>query len=309
MSTRALLSLSALCLLLPLASAQAAALVVFSSDQSATLHLDGQKTGFLGKNQQLTLEVAPAGTHELRLVSMGGVPLHSGSFEVPAAGELSVRWEAGQLAVQLGAATPEQVVPTAGRATSDEAAESAASSGSKAISGARTATTAAGVLLPGSAAVSAASSAASIASAAASAARGVRAIRSARSDDGAEGGSSGYARGDSTELSDVASSSLTHAQASAGAQGVAHMASVTFSLPAGQEALVYIDGQLVAKLTGGITQCTVQVLPGLRSVIIRDGSGSAMLHKGYLTSTAGYVFEVSFSHSSPPKSSLPGMWR
>jgi len=89
----------------------------------------------------------------------------------------------------------------------------------------------------------------------------------------------------------------------------ASLASVTFVAPAGTDALVTIDGQPVATIGAERTEATVAVVPGMHKVMIFDATGAQLLHRGYLTVTAGWVVELRFSATEPPVSSLPDAWR
>jgi hypothetical protein len=88
----------------------------------------------------------------------------------------------------------------------------------------------------------------------------------------------------------------------------ASLASVTFVAPAGTEALITIDSQPVATI-GDTSEVTVAVMPGMHKVMIFDASGVNLVHRGYLTVTAGYVLELHFSATDPPVSTLPDTWR
>ncbi len=89
----------------------------------------------------------------------------------------------------------------------------------------------------------------------------------------------------------------------------ASLATVTFVAPAGTQALITIDSQPVATLAEGAVEATVPVMPGMHRVMIFDASGVDLLHRGYLTVSAGYQLELRFSATEPPVSTLPDTWR
>ena len=78
---------------------------------------------------------------------------------------------------------------------------------------------------------------------------------------------------------------------------------------AGTQAIVTIDSQPVATLSDEVTEATLPVAPGMHTVMILDATGANMLHRGYLTVTAGWVLEIRFSTNEPPTSTLPEAWR
>jgi len=278
-------------------AALAGAHLLVSADTNVHVFVDEQPVGSLGQGQRAPVLLAEGGTHSIEIQTTEGTSLHTDSLSISEGKVYCAHWNGSYLRV-AECEVAESTLPTD---------PDARSSGPSTMSTVRAGTTAAGLVFPGSTTVSAVQTSTSAISATGTLAR---AVDQARRDLAPAPSSSVSRVNESHDLESLHDDALDPYLAAGGASAFdATVANVTFVVPPGTLAIVTIAHQPVATFSGDSTQQLVKVVPGMHKVVIQDASGTQILHRGYLTATAGHVFELHFSATEPPTTTLPGTWR
>lgn len=287
----------ALLLLLP-TSAWAQAHLIVSAVGDVRILVDGQPVGNLAALGHAPVVFEQPGRHGVQVVTHSGVVLAERNIDLEDGESLAVHWNGEALevtdadALQLGTRTT-----TSQQQRRPSVAQTA-----------QAGTTVANLLAPTNPVVAGISTGVSAYNAGSTLVRTVRDadLSGPREQATAPANS---AREDHS-LDSLALSGFDPYEASGGRPSFdASLASVTFIAPAGTQAMITINSQPVATLGADAAEATVAVVPGMHKVMIFDATGVELLHRGYLTVTAGYVLELRFSSTEPPVSTLPDTWR
>lgn len=278
-------------LLLPgLAQAEGHLLIRVEGD--ARLLVDGDEVGTLDRVGYAPLLVEAPARHGIRVESHGGTLLAERNLDLADGETFRVLWDGERLAMELveaGARSP-HAEPQAGPSTLQTARAGAA---------------VASMIAPSNPVVVGVSSGLAAVQAGSTL---VQAAQSTTRDRGPAGPGAGVR--EDHDLAGLAQSDFDPYAASGGRPAIdASLAAVTFVAAPGTAALITVAGQPVATFGSEGGQATVPVVPGLHKVMIYDASGVSVLHRGYLTATAGVAFELSFTATAPPVSTLPDTWR
>ncbi len=270
--------------------------------------VDGQGVGNLDVLGTATLTVESGIRHELIVQNSGGTQLARRTVEVGDGNTVAVHWDGQQLSTQ-SASPGFQGLSSSAYTSSATRSSSGEQERASAMRTAQAGAAIAGIVAPTSPGVALVQTGLTAVSAGTTVARTAQSVSSSARHHQTAGPSATTAREDhGTEA--LQQSGFDPYEATGGRPTIdATLASVTFVVSAGTEAMITVDGQPVATIADGTTEATVAVIPGLRKVMIFDPSGVNLIHQGYLTATAGYVFELHFSATEPPVSTLPDTWR
>lgn len=286
----------ALTLLLFPSPVLAEAHLVVSAEGDVRILVDDQDVGALIHQGPVPVVVGQPGRHALRVESHGGSLRAEQSVDLADGETLLVHWDGTRLSV-----TPQRdrrPSSTTGQSYSQPSTVQAAQAG----------TAVAGLLAPANPVVGTVATGLSVVSAGGTLARTAQSALDAS----ARHSSVPHATSAHEDHSlDSLQQSDFDPYAAAGGRPAfdASLASVTFVAAPGTQALVTIDSQPVATLEQGASEATLALAPGMHKVMIFDATGVELMHRGYLTVTAGWVLELRFSVTEPPTCSLPEAWR
>ncbi len=304
MATQHLVSRAALLLglALPL-PALAEGYLQISAEGDVAILLNDQGVGNLDSLGTASVMVDSGVRHALKVETNSGVLLAERSVEVVDGATLMVHWTGDELQIKSG---PTGFTPTSYTSRTGSQDRRSPSAMQTAQAGA----TIAGIVMPASPGVSALQTGLSAVSAGGTMARTAQSASSAGRSGSETTGPAATSAKENHGTESLQQSGFDPYEATGDRPTVDEsLASVTFVVPPGTELLVSIDGQTVAQLGAGDTEETVAVVPGVHKVMILDASGANVVHRGYLTATAGYVFELHFSATEPPVSTIPDTWR
>jgi hypothetical protein len=298
-----------LALLLAPGTASAEALLLISAEGDVRVLVDGQSAGDLRTLGTTTMAIEHPTRHVLQVETHSGELLDERSLNLEDGESIGVHWNGEKLSVMTVAQTR---AAAAERSASNNVTSGDGGQQTRRPSTMQTAqagSTAASLLAPTNPVVAGVSTGLTAVNAGSTL---VRAAQNAADVAGrsSSSGPSATSANENHDLEALQQSGFDPYEAAGGRPSFdASLASVTFVAPAGTQALINMAGQPVGSIADGATEITVPVVPGMHKVMIFDVTGVDLLHRGYLTTTAGHVLEIHFSTEDPPVCNLPDSWR